>query len=209
MLPVFLVLLVLWPAGTLYYWEAYVYCLVILVPMIAGLLYFIKHDPEALRRRLKTREKESAQKLAVLILSVSIIVCYLIAGFDKRFDWSTVPFAIAIIANLAVGLGYLFTLYVFKTNSFAARTVEVEENQQLIDSGPYHWVRHPMYVGMLLMYLATPIALGSWWGLVACIPLPLGLVVRIVNEEKVLHRDLQGYTDYTHRTRWRLIPGIW
>jgi len=133
----------------------------------------------------------------------------MIPGFDKRFGWSDIPVWLVLLADAVVVVGYLVMLYVMKVNSFAARTIEVEQNQRVIDTGPYALVRHPMYTGAVVMYLATPVALGSWWAFLAVAIVPFCLVARILNEEQVLNQELDGYTEYTQRTRWRLIPGIW
>ena len=116
---------------------------------------------------------------------------------------------LVLAANVLVTSSYGFMMYVFKVNSFAARTIRVEEGQKVIDSGPYALVRHPMYTGALLLYLGTPVALGSWWALLPVLVIPFMLALRIRNEESVLHRELEGYDDYMERTRWRLVPGLW
>lgn len=208
-LPFFIALILLWPAGTLDYWQVYLYFGVILVPMLFGLAYFLRHDPAIIERRLKMREREDTQKVVVTLLALAIIASLVVAGFDRRFGWSAIPVWMVLAADVLVAAGYLFILAVFKVNSFAARTVEVEKEQRVIDSGPYAVVRHPMYAGMLLMQFATPIALGSWWALLPLVLFPPGLVARIQNEELVLRRELKGYDDYTRRTRWRLIPYFW
>ncbi len=208
-LPVFIALILLWPAGTLDFWQVYLYFGVLLVPMLFTLGYFLRHDPALLERRLKMREKESTQKVVVALLSLSIIACLLVAGFDRRFGWSAIPVWLVLAADLLVVFSYLFILAVFKENRFAARTVEVVQEQRVIDTGPYARVRHPMYTGMLLLYCVTPIALGSWWALLPLVLFPFGIAARIRNEEMVLLRDLQGYGDYTQRIRWRLVPFIW
>lgn len=208
-LPVVIALILLWPAGTLDFWQVYLYFGVILVPMLFMLVYFLRHDPALLERRLKMREKEDTQKVVVTLLSISMIACLLVAGFDRRFGWSAIPVWLVLAADVLVVLSYSFILAVLKVNSFAARTVEVEKEQRVIDSGPYARVRHPMYTGLLLMNFATPIALGSWWAFLPLALFPFGISARIRNEEMVLLRDLKGYGDYTQRIRWRLIPLIW
>jgi len=208
-LPVFIALILLWPAGTLDFWQVYLYFGVLLVLLLFTLVYFLRHDPALLERRLKMREKEGTQKVVVTLLSLSIIACLLVAGFDRRSGWSAIPVWLVLVADFLVVLSYLFILAEFKVNSFAARTVEVVKEQRIIETGPYAHVRHPMYSGMLLFYFATPIALGSWWALLPLVLFPFGIAARIRNEEMVLLRDLQGYSDYTQRIRWRLIPFIW
>lgn len=209
MLPLVIGLLMLWPAGTFDFWQVYAYFGILLVPMFFALIYFLRNAPEVLERRMKTSEKEATQQRLVAILIVSVLAIFMIPGFDKRFGWSEIPVWLVLVGDAVMLLGYLFMIYVMKVNSFAARTIEVEQNQRVIDSGPYALVRHPMYAGFLLMYVATPIALGSWWAFLAVAVVPIALIFRIINEEMVLHRDLDGYREYTQRIRWRLVPGIW
>ncbi|HJN94762.1 MAG TPA: isoprenylcysteine carboxylmethyltransferase family protein [Gammaproteobacteria bacterium] len=208
-LPFVIGLLVLWPAGTFDFWQIYAYFGFILIPMVAGGIYFYINDPAVLERRLKTNEKEDTQKLVMVFMGLAVVASYMIPGFDKRFGWSDIPVWLVLLADAVVVVGYLVMLYVMKVNSFAARTIEVEQNQRVIDTGPYALVRHPMYTGAVVMYLATPVALGSWWAFLAVAIVPFCLVARILNEEQVLNQELDGYTEYTQRTRWRLIPGIW
>lgn len=209
MLPLVIGLLMLWPAGTFDFWQVYAYFGILLVPMFFALIYFLRNAPEVLERRMKTSEKEATQQRVVAILIISVLAIFMIPGFDKRFGWSEIPVWLVLVGDAVMLLGYLFMIYVMKVNSFAARTIEVEQNQRVIDSGPYALVRHPMYAGFLLMYIATPIALGSWWAFLAVAVVPIALIFRIINEEMVLHRDLDGYGEYTLRIRWRLVPGIW
>jgi len=177
--------------------------------MIPALFYFHKHDPELLKRRLESKEKESAQKIVIAVMGMSVISIYVLSGLDHRLAWSDVPISMQIVGFVLVAFGYIFTLIVMKQNSFAARTVRVEESQTLIDTGLYGSIRHPMYTGVFAMYGGTPIALGSWWALVPLAIFMVGIQFRMLNEEKVLGEELSGYKDYVQRVRWRLIPGIW
>lgn len=209
LLPVFIGLLTLLPAWTFAFYHVYVYCAVVCIPMIFVLIYFLKKSPEFLERRMKTKEKEKEQKLLVVFSSFIYLSGYMFAGFDHRFGWSKVPFYVVIIADVAVVLGYLFVFLVFKENSYASRVVEVQEGQQVISTGPYGVIRHPMYLGVLVMFLATPIALGSYMAVVPFAFLPVSLVFRIRNEEKVLREELPGYKEYCEKVRYRLIPFVW
>ena len=201
--------LILLPAGTFNYWQFYVYCGILMVPMLAVLFHFLKHDPKFLERRSRAREKEKAQVLISVLSSMIFIAGFVIPGLDKRFGWSTVPYHITIIACVVILLGYLIIFFVFRQNSYASRVIEVDEEQEVISTGLYGIVRHPMYVGVLIMYIPTPVALGSYWGLIPFALLPLSLGLRILNEEKVLKENLKGYSEYCLKTRYRLIPYIW
>ncbi len=205
----FLAILFFLPAGTLDYWEAWVYCTVLLIPFLVVLTYLLIHDPELLTRRMRIREKESAQKRIISASGILFLVGFLIPGFDHRFGWSDVPVLGVLGADILVILGYSLVFLVFLRNPFASRVIEVEPGQKVISTGPYALVRHPMYLGTSIMWLATPVALGSYWALPVFLVLPLILVYRIRNEEEVLLRELPGYGEYTEMVRYRLIPGIW
>ena len=197
------------PAGTLRYWEAWMYLAVLLVPLCFAAVYLVRYEPDLLERRMRLREKEAAQRRILGVSWVFFLAAFLLPGFDHRFGWSDVPTAVVLIADAFVLLGYLMVLVVFRENRYASRIVEVEAEQQVISTGPYALVRHPMYVGTLLMYLASPIALGSYVAFPFILPLVWVIVARIANEEEVLNRDLAGYTEYACRVRHRLIPHVW
>jgi protein-S-isoprenylcysteine O-methyltransferase Ste14 len=197
------------PAGTWRYWEAWVYLAIVLVPVFFVMRYLLKHDPAFLERRMRTREQQTPQRWVIVVSFLWFFLAFTLPGFDRRFGWSDVPVWAVLLADLVVLLGYGVILRVFRENRYASRVVEVTEGQVVISTGPYAVLRHPMYVGVLLMYLATPVALGSWWALLPALLIVPLLVARIRNEEEVLARDLPGYTDYMQKTRYRLIPGIW
>ena len=197
------------PAGTFAYWEAWVYLAVILIPVFFVLVYLLKNDPELLERRMRTREREPEQQRIIALSAPILLLAFLIPGFDHRFGWSNVPVWGVLAADFIVLLGYGLFFLVLRENRYASRVIEVEQEQQVIRSGPYARVRHPMYLGILVFYLASPLALGSYWAMLpALLNIPI-LVARIRNEESVLVRDLKGYQDYMQQTRYRLIPGIW
>ena len=198
-----------WPAGTFRYWQAWIYMGILLIPMSGVLIYFLKRDPAVLERRLRTKEKESRQRRVLILGWPSFLGTYLLPGFDRRFGWSAVPPALVIAADAVVLTGYLFFFYVLRENRFAGRTVEVDSGQSVITTGPYALVRHPMYASVLIQWLFTPLALGSYWALLPACLLPVILAARIVDEERVLSRELEGYRDYMGRVKYRLIPGIW
>ncbi len=197
------------PAGTLDYWQAWVYIAVLLIPASFVVAYFLKYDPEFLERRFQFKEKEARQRTILGIGNLFFLIGFLLPGFDKRLGWSNVPFEVVIAADVLVFLGYFFIILVFRENRYASRTVQVEKGQTVISTGPYSIIRHPMYLGVLFMYLATPIALGSYVALIPFLVIPIIIYFRILNEEEVLLRDLPGYGEYCEKTRYRLLPFIW
>jgi len=209
LIPLFIGLIILLPAGTLKFWQAYTYFAVLVVPMIFVMLYFLKKDPKFLERRTRAKEKEKQQILLSIFTTAIFLVGFIIPGLDHRFAWSNVPIYLVITADIIVLLGYLIIFFVFKQNSYASRIIEVNENQKVISTGLYGVIRHPMYLGIIIMFLPTPIALGSYWALIPFVVLPVLLVLRILNEEKVLSNNLQGYKEYCQKTKFRLIPFIW
>jgi len=207
--PILICVFLFLPAGSFKFWEAWVYSVALFIPMVITVSYLIKKDPALLERRMKLKEKEKKQKFIVKIFRLPFIIGFLIPGFDYRFNWSEVSPVIIVLANVMVFLGYYIVFLVFKENTYTSRIVEVEKGQKVITTGPYAIVRHPMYAGSILMFLFTPLALGSWWALIVFIFLPLILIIRTLNEENVLSRDLPGYKEYCEKTRYRLIPYIW
>jgi protein-S-isoprenylcysteine O-methyltransferase Ste14 len=197
------------PAGTFAYWEAWLYIATLVIPMLFVLAYLLKNDPELLERRMRMREKEAEQKRIIKLSYPYFLLTFLLPGLDRRFEWSNVPVELVIVADILVLLGYFMVFLVFRENRYTSRIVEVEREQKVISSGPYAVVRHPMYVGVFVMYIFSPLGLGSYWALIpALLILPI-LVARIRNEEAVLARELEGYQDYMQKTKYRLIPGIW
>lgn len=197
------------PAGTFDYWQAWIYLAVLFIPMLGVMMYLLKNDPALLERRLKAKEKASEQKTIIKLASLVILIAFILPGFDKRYGWSHLPVWAVILADVLVLTGYGIFFLVLKENSYAARTVEVESDQKVISSGPYAIVRHPMYVGVLLMYTLSPAALGSWISVLPALLIIPVLVLRILDEEKILLVELKGYGDYMQKTRYRLIPGVW
>ncbi len=209
LLPIVLGLLVLLPAGTFNFWQVYVYVGILVLPMIFVLFYFLRFDPRFLERRTRAKEKEKQQILIAILSLVIFLAGFIIPGLDHRFSWSQVPAYMCISADIVILLGYLSIFFVFRQNSYASRIIEVDEEQKVISTGLYGIVRHPMYVGVLIMFIPTPLALGSYWGLIPFALLPLSLTLRILNEEKVLSENLKGYKEYCQKTRYRLIPFLW
>lgn len=195
-------------AGSLKYWQAWIWWSIVslLTLFIAG--YFVKKDPGLLARRMNVKEKEP-QPVIIRVLSLLSMLTYVVPGFDFRFDWSTVPVWAVIAANVMVFLGYVVIIRVFRENSYTSTVIQVEKEQQVIASGPYALVRHPMYTGLLIMMLFTPLALGSYWALIFAFLFIPTTITRIRKEEAILSRDLPGYKDYLVKTRYRLIPSVW
>jgi len=197
------------PAGSINFWEAWVYMGILFIPMIFVLIYLLKNDPELLERRMKIKEKEEPQKVFIKLSLLVFFIAFIIPGFDYSFEWSKVLFIVIIIADLFIFIGYLLFFLVLKENTYASRIIEVEKGQKVISTGPYAIIRHPMYVAVLMMYVLSPLALGSYWAVLAVLPLPVLVIFRIKSEEKILIDKLPGYREYTQKVKYRLIPYIW
>ena len=197
------------PAGSLRYWQGWVFMALFFLPMPFTSVYFLKRDPQLVERRLRTKEKTSEQKIILRWGQWLTFASLLIPGLDYRLGWSHVPLWLTILSQVVFFAGSLITLWVMKENSFASRTVEVEEGQKVISTGPYRLVRHPMYFGAVLMLVFTPLALGSWWALPGFLLVIPFIVLRLLGEEEMLRRDLPGYSDYCLHTRSRLLPLLW
>ncbi|MDP2945516.1 MAG: isoprenylcysteine carboxylmethyltransferase family protein [Atribacterota bacterium] len=197
------------PAGSIKFWEAWAYMGILFIPMIFVLIYLLKNDPELLERRMKMKEKEEPQKVFIKLSLLVFFIAFIIPGFDYRFEWSKVLLIVIIIADLFIFIGYLLFFLVLKENTYASRIIEVEKGQKVISTGPYAIIRHPMYVAVLMMYVLSPLALGSYWAVLAILPLPVLVIFRIKSEEKILRDKLPGYREYTQKVKYRLIPYIW
>jgi protein-S-isoprenylcysteine O-methyltransferase Ste14 len=207
-----LLALVFIPAGTFRYWQGWAFVAVWIVASGGYTAYLIKYDPALLKRRTEAgiaHEKEPAQKIIILCLFAAFIALMVLPPLDFRFGWSNVPWYVSVLGDALIAVSYYVFYLVSKVNTYAAANVRVEEGQKVISTGMYGFVRHPMYFGALFLIVGTPLALGSWWSLLL-VPLFLPILYfRIVNEEKVLARDLQGYTEYMRKVRYRLVPYIW
>ena len=196
-------------AGTIRYWQAWLYMAVLFIPMTIYAIYLLNKQQTVLKRRMDLKEKENQQKWIIVLSTLSILAIFLIPGFDKRLGWSNISVWISILANFFVFIGYMFFILTVRTNEFAARTVSVEEGQKVISSGVYAIVRHPMYLAMTIIFLFTPFALGSYVAVLPALVFPFILVLRLLNEEKKLVKELDGYEEYCKKVKYRLIPGVW
>ena len=204
--------LLLVPAWTLDYWQAWAFMAVFEGSSIAIGIYLAIHDPDLLARRMKvgpTAETEKAQKIIMSLAMIGYIALLLVPALDHRFGWSRVPWSVSVAGDALVALGFLLTFFVLRANSYSASTIQIAEGHTVISTGPYALVRHPMYAGALVMLIGVPPALGSWWGLLAFALLLPVLIWRLLDEEEFLKKNLPGYTKYTQDVRYRLIPHVW
>jgi protein-S-isoprenylcysteine O-methyltransferase Ste14 len=208
----FFAVLLFWPAGTFHYWQAWVFIAVFLFDTLVSSAYLAVKDPAALRRRMKagpTAETRLFQKFVITGTIGAVVVVLVVSAFDHRFGWSHVPTPVVILGNVLVAVGLGMAQYVVFQNSYAGATITVEADQEVVSTGLYGLVRHPMYVGTLILMIGMPLALDSYWGLLAIVlALPI-LAARIVDEEKMLRHELDGYDEYIQKVNYRLVPGVW
>ena len=205
-------LLLFVPAGTMRYWHAWIYLLLFVGMSAAITVDLMRHDPALLERRLKggpTAERRPLQRFIMVGASLGFIGLLVVPALDFRFKWSVVPPGGVVIGYALFALGFGFIARVYRENTFTSATIEVAEGQRVISTGPYAIVRHPLYASALLYLVGTPLALGSYWGLLALALMLPFLIWRLVDEERLLARDLRGYTDYQKRVRYRLVPFFW
>ena len=197
------------PAGSLAYMNGWLFIGLLFIPMLfLGIVLLIK-APSLLEKRLSAKEKENIQKGVVALSGLLFIAGFAVAGLDFRFGWSKMPLWVVIAASAVLLISYGLYAEVMRENAYLSRTIEVQENQEVIDTGLYGIVRHPMYAVTLWLFLAIPVVLGSWWSLLCFLPYVAVIVVRIRNEEKVLEAGLAGYTEYKKRVKYRILPFIW
>ena len=200
------------PAGTLKYWQAWVFLVVFALSTLIPSLYLLRTNPVALERRMRTgpvAEARPVQKVVIAVLGLSLVALIVVSVLDHRFGWSPVPTTICLAGDVLVAVGLGISMLVVIQNGYAASTITVESGQKLVSTGLYALVRHPMYTGNIIMMLGTPLALGSYWGLVFVIPCLVGLAVRIGDEEQLLSQELDGYRDYAQKVHYRLVPYVW
>ena len=205
-------LLLFLPAGTFDYWQAWVFIAAFALSTTVLTIYLLVTNPAVLAGRMQagpTAETRTTQKLAssgLFLVIAAVMVC---SALDHRFNWSVVPTAVSLAGDVLVAIGLGIGSLVVLQNSYAAANIKVEADQKVISTGLYRLVRHPMYFGSLIFMVGIPLALDSYWGLVGIIPTAIVLAFRVLDEEKLLEEELDGYTDYAQEVQYRLVPGVW
>ncbi|OBF89118.1 hypothetical protein A5790_20860 [Mycobacterium sp. 852002-51152_SCH6134967] len=198
-------------AGTFNYWQAWVFLAVYNLSGWIPSIYLLRINPDAFERRMRgpTAETRLAQKILIFGWLSSVPAAFVVSGLDHRFGWSQVPTAICLVGDVLVAVGLITVTVVAVQNSYAAANVQVEGGQEIVSSGLYGMVRHPMYTGSMIMMVGIPLALGSYWALLTVLLAGISLALRIRDEEKMLQEELEGYRDYTQKVRYRLVPCVW
>ena len=202
-------LLLFWPAGTLEYAGGWLLMGLLFGPMLVAGFWMLFKSPEFLRKRLDAKEKQATQKGVVAVAGLMFIAGFVVAGLDYRFGWSRMPMSVTIVAAVLFLAAYGLYAEVMRENAYLSRTIRVEAGQQVVDTGLYGIVRHPMYLATILLFLMMPLVLGSWYGLLVFAVYPGLIVLRLKDEEELLTRELAGYTDYQKKVKYRLIPFLW
>lgn len=207
---VFIICLLLFiPANTIHYWNAWFLMGLLFIPMfIAGIIMMIK-SPDLLKKRLNMKEKENKQKQVVLLSGIMFLLGFIIAGLNYRYSWIVLPNYVVLISSFIFLLAYILYAEILRENAYLSRTIEVQENQKVIDTGLYGLVRHPMYATTILLFLSMPLILGSIFSFIIFLIYPFIIVKRIKNEEEILEKDLQRYVEYKNKVKYKLIPFIW
>jgi len=199
-------------AGTIQYWQAWIYVSIFLGASALTTLYLMKKDPALLARRMRGGpmfEREGTQRIIMVFTSLGFIALLVVPALDHRWGWSTVPVWGVALGDLLVMVGFYLIFLVYRENTFTAATIEVAAGQKVVATGPYAVVRHPMYASGSLYVFGTPLALGSYWGFLALAAMMPFLLWRLLDEERILTRDLPGYAEYRQRVRHRLVPMVW
>ncbi len=205
-------LLLFLPAGTILYWQAWLFLCIYFAASYLSTVYAIKNQADELERRMHAgpiAEKETSQQIIMSMVMLAFVASLVVSALDIRFGWSAVPAYVVSAGNVLVVLFFYISFLALRENRFASSTIETTSDQQVISSGIYGFIRHPMYAGLLVLFLGTPLALGSYWGILPFfIALP-ALIWRLVDEERLLSKNLPGYAEYRAKVRWRLIPGMY
>jgi protein-S-isoprenylcysteine O-methyltransferase Ste14 len=199
-------------AGTIRYWQGWLYLGIFFGASILTTLYLMRRDRALLERRLSagpTAETRSSQKIIMLVVSAGFVALLVISALDYRYGWSQVPPIVVVIGDVLVAIGFTFILRVYRENEFTSATVEIQKGQKVISTGPYAVVRHPMYASALLYLVGTPLALASFWSLLVIAGILPFLIWRLLDEERMLSTELPGYVEYQKNVKFRLLPGLW
>ncbi len=197
------------PAGTLRYGNGWLFMVALFAPMIPVVVHLYRKDRALLEKRLRIHEKEKEQKTFFKLSLAWFLVSFAIPGFDFRFGWSQVPVWLVGVSLIVMVSGYILFMIAMMQNAYASRVIEIQTSQRVVDKGLYSIVRHPMYLAAMILYMASPLVLGSYFALIPfALVLPL-VVYRIRNEARLVHKGLPGYTEYSRRVRFRLIPFVW
>jgi len=202
-------LLLFVPANTINYWNGWLFMGILFIPMfIAGIIMMIK-SPELLKKRLNAKEKEKEQREVILFSGLMFLSGFIIAGLNYRYNWVVIPNIVVIVSSIIFIIAYILYAEVLRENTYLSRTIEVQENQKVVDTGLYRIVRHPMYGTTILLFLSMPLVLGSVFSFVIFLVYPFIIAKRIKNEEKILEKELEGYLDYKKKVKYKVIPFIW
>lgn len=202
-------LLIFLPAGTFSFFNGWLFMIILFVPMfLAGIVMMFK-NPALLKSRLNAKEKQREQNVVIKLSGIMFLMGFIVAGLDFRFNWFTVPKSVVIGGTIVFLIAYILYAEVLKENTYLSRTIEVQKNQKVIDTGLYSIVRHPMYSATLLLFLSMPLVLGSIYSFLIFLAYPLIIAKRIKEEEKFLEKELEGYREYKQKVKYRLIPFIW
>ncbi len=202
-------LLIFIPAGSIEFFNGWLFIILLFVPMFVAGIFMMINNPELLKRRLNAKEKEGEQKEVVALSGIMFIVGFIIAGLNYRYNWMELSNTIVVIGSIIFLLSYFLYAIVLIQNEYLLRTIEVEKDQKLVDTGLYGIIRHPMYLATISLFLSMPLILGSFYSFIIFLAYPFIIVKRIKNEEKVLEKDLKGYKEYEKKVKYRLIPYIW
>ncbi len=202
-------LLIFLPAGTFFFPNGWLLMGILFVPMFFAGIVMMFRNPELLKKRLNAKEKQEEQKLVVKLSGLMFLIGFIVAGLDFRFNWYTLPKSVVIFATVVFLAQYILYAEVLRENTYLSRTIEVQENQEVIDKGLYSIVRHPMYSATVLLFLSMPLVLGSIYSFLIFLAYPFIIAKRIKNEEKFLEKELDGYSEYKQKVKYRLVPFIW
>ena len=201
--------LIFLPAGSLGFWQGWLLMGLLFIPMLIAGFVMLSKAPDLLAKRLYAKEKQAAQKGVLAFSGLMFVGGFVVAGLDHRFGWSRMPVWVTVMGAAVFLLSYALYAEVLRENAYLSRTIRVEEGQTVVDTGLYGIVPHPMYMATILLFLAMPVVLGSWWALLVFASYPAIIVARLKDEEAMLEKELAGYCDYQKKVRWRLVPFVW